>query len=205
MNLRYIEAADDLFDVEHNPALEQLYAGILQQIPGEDSEREGIIKTPKRAAAAMQFLTQGYEQDPAELIKSALFEADEFQDMVIVRDIEFYSLCEHHILPFYGRCHVAYIPSGKIVGLSKIPRLVEVYARRLQVQERLTHQVAQTLNDVLQPRGVAAVMEAQHMCMMVRGVEKQHSRTVTSAVFGEFHEDRGTRAELMDLLQMHSG
>ena len=205
MNLRYVEADDDLFDVEYNPALEQLYAGILQQIPGEDSEREGIIKTPKRAAAAMQFLTQGYEQDPAELIKSALFESDEFQDMVIVRDIEFYSLCEHHILPFYGRCHVAYIPSGKIVGLSKIPRLVEVYARRLQVQERLTHQVAQTLNDVLQPRGVAAVMEAQHMCMMVRGVEKQHSRTVTSAVFGEFHEDRGTRAELMDLLQMHSG
>ncbi len=344
MNPEYTEVGDFLEDKEDS-ALAHFFAGILSQIPNEDPQRNGLLKTPKRAASAMQFMTQGYEQDPVQLLTEAIFEEKEFRDMVIVKDIEFYSLClpsrqlvdavggqkhasdiqigtelytlhrgqrattrvvsrlsrkaeelveltphhsdgtpgatirltpehpvmtpegwreagelrsgghveyapsqensfvelaevrrrtavdrepftvysfqcepyptfcvdgilthncEHHLLPFYGHCHVAYIPTGRIIGLSKIPRLVEVYARRLQVQERLTRQIGQIMNEVLQPRGVAVVMEARHLCMMIRGVEKQHSKTVTSALFGEFHEDRATRAELMNLLRIRS-
>ena len=204
MSIKYVESVDEYAEESADPALEEVYAKLLGQVEAEDPEREGLLKTPKRAAAALRFLTRGYTQDPVELLTQAVFEEDEFRDMVIVKDIEFYSLCEHHLLPFYGHCHVAYIPTGRIVGLSKIPRLVDVYARRFQVQERLTHQIGQTINEILQPRGVAVVMEARHLCMMIRGVENQHSKTITSALFGEFHKDRATRAELMNLLQIRS-
>ena len=204
MNWKCIESAEEFPADKEDNELVALYAQLLSQIEGEDPQREGLLKTPRRAASALRFLTRGYGQDPVELLTQAVFEEKEFQDMVIVKDVEFYSRCEHHLLPFYGHCHVAYIPTGRIVGLSKIPRLVEVYARRFQVQERLTRQIGQVLNDVLKPRGVAVVMEARHLCMMIRGVEKQHSKTITSALFGEFHDDRATRAELMNLLQIQS-
>ena len=204
MSIRYVEPVDEYPEGDQDRELANCYAGILDQLQGEDPSREGLIKTPRRAASALRFMTRGYSQDPVELLNQAVFEEDEFRDMVIVKDIEFYSICEHHLLPFYGHCHIAYIPTGRIVGLSKLPRLVEVYARRLQVQERLTHQIGRTINEVLQPRGVAVVMEARHLCMMIRGVEKQHSKTITSSLFGEFHDDRATRAELMDLLQIQS-
>jgi GTP cyclohydrolase I len=180
--------------------LAQLYERIIQRI-GEEGQREGLIKTPRRAAEAMQFMTQGYRQNIKSILNGALFDSDA-DDIVIVRDIEFYSICEHHILPFFGKCHVGYIPNGKIIGLSKIPRIVDMFARRLQVQERLTHQIASALNEALEPLGVAVVMEAQHMCMMIRGVQKQNSKAITSSVLGIFRDDPSTKAEWMSLLQI---
>lgn len=173
------------------------YQNIIAQL-GEDTEREGLLKTPERAAKAMQFLTQGYEQDGAEILKSALF-TEEHQQMVLVKNIEMYSLCEHHMLPFFGKAHIAYIPNGKIVGLSKIPRVVDVFARRLQVQERLTFQIRDCIQETLKPLGVAVVIEAQHMCMQMRGVQKQNSTTTTSAFTGEFLKD-ATRKEFISLI-----
>jgi GTP cyclohydrolase I len=175
------------------------YNNILLGI-GEDPNREGLQKTPHRAAKAIQDLTRGYSQTASTLLNGAIFE-EEYDDMVVVKDIEFYSLCEHHLLPFYGRVHVGYIPNGKIVGLSKIPRLVEMYARRLQVQERLTKEIAEALADAINPKGVAVVIDGMHMCMMMRGVEKQSASMVTSHVMGDFREDRRTRQEFMALVK----
>lgn len=174
------------------------YAAIIEQL-GEDPNREGLIKTPERAAKAMQFLMQGYKQDPAEILRSALFTED-YNELVLVKDIEVYSMCEHHMLPFFGKAHVAYIPNGQIVGLSKIPRLVDVFARRLQVQERLTLQIRDCIEEVLQPQGVAVVIEAQHMCMQMRGVQKQNSMTTTSAFTGIFMKEDRTRQEFIHLI-----
>jgi GTP cyclohydrolase I len=165
---------------------------------GEDPGREGLLKTPTRVANAMAWLTRGYSECVEDVVGDALF-AEEHRNMVMVRDIELYSLCEHHMLPFYGRAHIAYIPKGKIVGLSKLPRIVEVFARRLQVQERLTEQVATAIDDVLSPLGVGVVIEAYHLCMMMRGVEKQNSKTITSAVRGSFRTDQRTREEFLTL------
>lgn len=167
---------------------------------GEDPEREGLVKTPERVAKAYQFLTHGYHLDGEAILRSALFTED-YSEMILVRDIEVYSLCEHHMLPFFGKAHVAYIPNGKIVGLSKIPRLVDVYARRLQVQERLTIEIRDCIQKVLAPQGVAVVVEAQHMCMMMRGAEKQNSSTTTSAMSGVFLDNIHTRAEFMRLIR----
>jgi len=180
--------------------LSELYARLLLEV-GEDPQREGLRKTPLRAAKAMEFLTQGYRQNLQDVINDAVFN-EPADDMIIVRDIEFYSLCEHHLLPFYGKCHVAYIPNGRIIGLSKIPRIVDMYARRFQVQERLTSQIAHALQKAIEPLGVAVVTEAAHMCMMIRGVEKQHSSTVTSTVLGSFRRDATTRKEFFDLLKL---
>ena len=173
------------------------YRQILELL-GEDPQREGLLKTPERAAKAMGFITQGYQQDPMQILSSALFEEDH-SEMVIVKDIELYSMCEHHLLPFFGRAHVAYIPNGKIVGLSKIARVVDVFARRFQVQERLTTQVRDCIQEALNPLGVAVVIEARHLCMMMRGVEKQSSVTTTSAFKGEF-EKQSTRNECINLI-----
>jgi GTP cyclohydrolase IA len=186
---------DDLSSVDAEyAALVQRQLGML----GEDPEREGLLRTPERVAKAMRFLTAGYEMTVEDVVGSALFE-EEHENMVMVRDIELYSLCEHHMLPFFGKAHVAYIPNGRIVGLSKLPRVVEMFARRLQVQERLTEQVAKAIDDVLAPRGVGVVIEAFHMCMMMRGVEKQNSRTITSALRGVFRDDGKTRDEFLRL------
>lgn len=171
------------------------------ELMGEDPNREGLQKTPERVAKAMQFLTQGYEQDGSAILKSALFDEPN-QQMVLVKSIEIYSMCEHHMLPFFGKAHVAYIPNGKIVGLSKIPRVVDVFARRLQVQERLTHQIRDCIQNTLNPAGVAIVIEAQHMCMQMRGVQKQNSFTTTSAFTGEFLKD-ATRKEFISLISAH--
>jgi GTP cyclohydrolase IA len=171
---------------------------------GEDAHREGLEKTPARVAAAMRYLTSGYAKNPGDILNDALF-VEEYDEMVIVKDIDVTSMCEHHLLPFIGKCHVAYMPRKKIVGLSKIPRLVDMYARRLQVQERLTTQIANTLNEVLQPRGVAVVIEAIHLCMLMRGVEKQNSKAVTSAMLGAFRERPETRAEFMELIKAGRG
>ncbi|HMX81094.1 MAG TPA: GTP cyclohydrolase I FolE [Ferruginibacter sp.] len=173
------------------------YHAILSQV-GEDTSREGLAKTPERAAKAMQFLTQGYDQDAVAILRSAMFRED-YSEMVLVKDIELYSLCEHHMLPFFGKAHVAYIPNGYIVGLSKIPRVVDVFARRLQVQERLTLEIRDVIQETLKPLGVAVVIEAQHMCMMMRGVEKQNSVTTTSAFWGEFEKNE-TRSEFVKLI-----
>jgi GTP cyclohydrolase I len=174
---------------------------ILSQI-GEDPARDGLQNTPKRVDRSLRFLTSGYRMNPDELLNGALFDVA-YDEMVIVRDIEVFSLCEHHLLPFFGKCHVGYIPNGRVIGLSKIPRLVDMYARRLQVQERLTTQVAETINEKIHPRGVAVVIEAQHLCMIMRGVEKQNSVAVTSAMFGAFKDNQNTRNEFLNLVRIH--
>ncbi|MBY0265329.1 MAG: GTP cyclohydrolase I FolE [Burkholderiales bacterium] len=190
-------ARSDQYNPKTIRSIAKKYTGILEDI-GEDPSREGLAKTPERVAKALQFLTHGYDLDPAEILKSAMFTED-YQQMVIVRDIEVYSLCEHHMLPFFGKAHVAYIPKGRIVGLSKIPRVVDAYARRLQVQERLTVQIRDCIQDTLQPAGVAVVIEAQHMCMIMRGIQKQHSVATSSAFTGEFNHDV-TRSEFLRLI-----
>lgn len=176
---------------------QDLYRELLSRFH-EDPSRDGLLDTPRRMEKAMAHLTKGYHEDPAKILRGALFDVD-YDEMVIVRDIEFFSLCEHHVLPFYGRAHVAYIPNGKVVGLSKLPRLVEVFARRLQVQERLTRQIADALQEAINPQGVGVVIEANHMCMMMRGVEKQASATVTSAMVGCFQQ-KETRNEFLSLV-----
>src|SRR5687768_5884207 len=167
---------------------------------GEDPSREGLLRTPVRAEKALKYLTSGYEADVARIVNGALFKVD-YDEMVIVKDIEFFSLCEHHLLPFYGKAHVAYLPKGRVIGLSKIPRIVDMFARRLQVQERMTQQIAESIGEVLNPAGVGVILEAQHFCMMMRGVEKQHSGTVTSAMLGAFRERKETRDEFLALVR----
>jgi GTP cyclohydrolase I len=179
--------------------VEGLIESLLKEI-GEDPSRTGLARTPRRVANALAFFTHGYRVDPREVLNNAVFE-ENYDEMVLVRDIDFYSLCEHHVLPFFGRAHIAYMPAGRIVGLSKLARLVEIYARRLQVQERLTNEVAGALWDVLRPKGVAVVLEAQHLCMQMRGVEKQNSVTITSAMRGEFEANPKTRTEFMELIR----
>ena len=180
-------------------ALEKVYLEVLEQI-GEDAERDGLKRTPERMAKAIQFLTRGYREDPAQLLRGALFEVD-YDEMVIVKDIEMFSLCEHHMLPFFGKVHVAYLPKGKVIGLSKIPRLVDIFARRLQVQERLTKQIAEAIHGAIDPLGVGVVIEARHLCMMMRGVEKQHSSAVTSSMLGAFRNEQETREEFLSLIR----
>jgi GTP cyclohydrolase I len=179
----------------------QEFEGVIRrqlELLGEDPDREGLMRTPARVAKALAWLTRGYEMTASDVVGTALFEEDH-ENMVMVRDIELYSMCEHHMLPFFGRVHVAYIPDGRIVGLSKLPRIVEVFARRLQVQERLGEQIADAIEEVLQPKGVGVVIEAVHLCMMMRGVEKQNSRTITSSLRGVFREDARTRSEFLRL------
>ncbi len=185
------------YNIEITDEVKDQFSSILNEI-GEDVSREGLVKTPERAAKAMLFLTQGYKQDPVEILKGAMFK-EGYDDMVIIKDIELYSLCEHHILPFFGKAHIAYIPNGYIVGLSKIPRIVDVFSRRLQVQERLTHDILECINNTLKPKGVAVVIEASHMCMMMRGVQKQNSVTTTSGFRGQF-EKIETRNEFLKLI-----
>jgi GTP cyclohydrolase IA len=178
--------------------VQEMFREILARL-GEDPSRDGLLATPDRVAKSLAFLTKGYEQDPKTILRGALFDVD-YDEMVIVKDIEMFSLCEHHMLPFFGKVHVAYIPKGKVIGLSKIPRLVEVFARRLQVQERLTRQIADAIQDAIAPLGVGVVIEARHLCMMMRGIEKQHSSTVTSAMVGCFRE-KETRTEFLSLVR----
>ena len=188
------------FNIETLPLTEELKENFTNVISllGENTEREGLVKTPERAAKAMKFLTSGYSMNPKEILEGAMFKED-YNEMVIIKDIELYSLCEHHMLPFFGKAHIAYIPNGHIVGLSKIPRVVDVFARRLQVQERLTEQILDCINDTLKPQGVAVVIEASHMCMMMRGVQKQNSTTTTSGFRGAFKESN-TRNEFLKLI-----
>lgn len=187
------------YDDQITESLKGHYEEVIRQI-GEDPKREGLLRTPERVAKSMQFLTQGYDQDPDELVQQAIFH-EEYSEMVIVKDIELYSLCEHHMLPFFGKAHVAYIPNGKIVGLSKIPRVVDAYARRLQVQERLTIEIRDCIQRTLNPKGVAVVIEAEHMCMQMRGVQKQNSSTTSSAFTGLFMTNDSTRKEFINLVQ----
>lgn len=188
----------DKFDPEAVKRLSAHYTEVLKEI-GEDPTREGLLKTPERVAKSMQFLTHGYEVDPAGILKSAMF-SEEYSQMVLVKDIEVYSLCEHHMLPFFGKAHVAYIPDGHIVGLSKIPRVVDAFARRLQVQERLTNEIRDCIQETLEPLGVAVVIEASHLCMQMRGIQKQNSVTTTSAFTGIFLKDHRTREEFIKLI-----
>jgi GTP cyclohydrolase I len=187
----------DRYDEKTTKILSDNYQSILKDL-GENTDREGLLKTPERAAKAMQFLTSGYDIDPRDIIKSALFKED-YSQMVLVKDIELYSLCEHHMLPFFGKAHIAYIPDGQIVGLSKLPRVVDAFARRLQVQERLTNEIRDCIQETLHPKGVAVVIECAHLCMQMRGVQKQNSVTTTSAFTGEFMEDK-TRSEFIRLI-----
>ncbi len=181
-----------------NFSTQELYRELLGRFH-EDPDRDGLLSTPSRVEKSMNFLTEGYTMNPTQILRGALFDVD-YDEMVIVKDVEMYSLCEHHMLPFFGRVHVAYIPNGKVIGLSKIPRLIEVFARRLQVQERVTRQIADAIQEAIEPRGVGVVIEARHMCMMMRGVEKQQSTTVTSAMVGCFREQQ-TRAEFLSLVR----
>ena len=186
------------FDADNGRDFEEVYRDVLREV-GEDTEREGLLRTPHRAAEAMKFMTRGYHEDLKTIVNDAIFH-EESDDMVIVRDIEFFSLCEHHLLPFFGYANIAYIPNGKIIGLSKLARITDMFARRLQVQERLTTQIAEAVQEILEPQGVAVVLEAKHLCMMARGVEKKSSDMVTSHVLGTFRTDRATRAEFMNLV-----
>jgi GTP cyclohydrolase I len=198
-----MEAEDDVYRGEMPPLpvsreLAEMVRNILTEL-GEEPEREGLQATPERVARSLAFLTMGYRIDPQTVVGGALFEA-QYDEMVVLPDVEVYSLCEHHMLPFFGRCHIGYLPGAKIVGLSKLARLADVYARRLQVQERLTTDIATAINDILEPRGVGVVIEAQHLCMMMRGVEKQNSRAVTSCMLGRFRTDEKTRLEFLSLI-----
>jgi GTP cyclohydrolase I len=185
-------------DLLSKVSTEEMYRELLNRF-GEDISRDGLLRTPERMQKSMEFLTKGYREDPREILRGALFEVD-YDEMVIVKDVEVFSLCEHHLLPFFGRVHVAYLPKGKVVGLSKIARLVDVFARRLQVQERLTRQIADAIQEAIEPQGVGVVIEARHLCMMMRGVEKQHSSTVTSAMLGAFRTEHQTRHEFLSLV-----
>lgn len=187
------------FHINHD-LLEAQVKLLLEEI-GEDPTREGLLRTPQRVAEAYEFLTQGYHKDVRAILNGAIFE-EKYDEMVVVKDIDFFSLCEHHLLPFFGKVHIAYVPNGKIVGLSKIPRIVEIFARRLQVQERMTQEIADTIDEYLQPKGVGVVSEARHMCMMMRGVEKQNSAATTSAMHGLFKEDPRTRSEFLNLISI---
>ena len=189
------------FNIETLPITDQIksYFEEIIQLLGENKNREGLLKTPERASKALKFLTEGYEKDPEQVLQSAMFQED-YNEMVIVKDIELYSLCEHHLLPFFGKAHLAYIPDGHIVGLSKLPRIVDIFSRRLQVQERLTEQILDCINSTLNPKGVAVVIEASHMCMMMRGVQKQNSTTTTSGFRGAF-KDTDTRNEFLNLVK----
>ena len=178
---------------------ENLYRELLSRI-GEDPNRDGLVETPKRMVKSMEFLTRGYTMDADAVLHNALFDVD-YDEMVIVKDIEFFSMCEHHLLPFFGKAHIAYVPNGKVIGLSKIPRLVDMFSRRLQVQERLTRQIADAIEEAIHPQGVAIILEAQHLCMMMRGVEKQHSSTTTSAMLGVFKSQLQTRNEFLSLVR----
>jgi len=194
----------DSADLDDGEGADDEFAQLVRrqlELIGEDPDRQGLKRTPERVANALAWLTRGYEMDVQQVVNGALFDAEGGCNMIMVRDIELYSLCEHHMLPFYGRAHIAYIPNGKIVGLSKVARLVEVFARRLQVQERLTEQIASALDDVLKPMGVGVVIEAYHLCMMMRGVEKQNSVMVTSSVVGQFRESTATREEFLALIR----
>lgn len=186
-----------------NASLAELTREMLLRL-GEDPQREGLVRTPERMAQALEFLTKGYQEDPQEILQGALF-TEEYDEMVIVKDVEMFSLCEHHLLPFFGKVHVAYIPNGKVIGLSKIPRLIDVFARRLQVQERLTMQIAECIQQAIRPEGVGVVIEARHLCMMMRGVEKQHSSAVTSSMLGAFRNDENTRQEFLSLIRARTG
>lgn len=183
-------------------SFEDLVKEVLVRL-GEDPAREGLLRTPARVHKAFEFLTRGYNEDPESLLKNALFTVS-YDEMVIVKDVEVFSLCEHHVLPFFGKVHVAYIPNGKVIGLSKIPRLIEIFSRRLQIQERLTTQIAETIQKVIQPQGVGVVIEARHLCMMMRGVEKQHSAAVTSSMLGCFRDEEETRQEFLSLIRQRS-
>jgi GTP cyclohydrolase IA len=184
-------------------SLQELAREMLMRL-GEDPDRDGLKRTPERMERALQYLTRGSQEDPAKILRGAMFDVS-YDEMVIVKDIEMFSLCEHHLLPFFGKVHVAYIPNGKVIGLSKIPRLVDVFARRLQVQERLTTQIAETIQDAIAPQGVGVVIEARHLCMMMRGVEKQHSSTVTSSMLGVFRAEQETREEFLALIRSRNG
>tara|TARA_B100000902_G_scaffold302663_1_gene290663 strand:+ start:12599 stop:13162 length:564 start_codon:yes stop_codon:yes gene_type:complete len=186
-------------ETDYNKEIANNISSILKEI-GEDTNREGLLKTPERVSKSINFLTNGYKNNPSDILRSAMFE-EEYRQMVLVKDIEIYSLCEHHMLPFFGKAHIAYIPNGYIVGLSKIPRIVDVFSRRLQVQERLTDQIKDCIQDTLEPKGVAVVIEAQHLCMQMRGVQKQHSSTTSSAFSGVFMSDEKTRSEFMNLIK----
>jgi GTP cyclohydrolase I len=195
------DAAAFLHPAEANDDLAGTVEALLRHL-GEDPAREGLRLTPQRVAHSLRFLVEGYDQDVAHVVNGAIF-AESYDEMVVVKDIEIYSLCEHHLLPFFGKCHVAYLPNGRIVGLSKLPRIVDVFARRLQVQERLTTQIAGALDEVLTPLGVAVVIEAAHLCMMMRGVQKQNSHTVTSCMLGAFRHDDKCRTEFLELIKRH--
>jgi GTP cyclohydrolase I len=189
--------------VETNSVTSASFEDLVQEILvrlGEDPKREGLVRTPNRVHRAYEFLTKGYKEDPEAMLRNALFTVT-YDEMVIVKDIEMFSLCEHHMLPFFGKVHVAYIPNGKVIGLSKIPRLIEIFSRRLQIQERLTTQIAETIQKAIEPQGVGVVIEARHLCMMMRGVEKQHSAAVTSSMLGCFREEQETRTEFLSLIR----
>jgi len=194
-----------VFEIPSNPSQPGIASNIKEIIEalGEDTEREGLARTPERAEKALRYLTSGYTARIGDIVNGALFDV-KYDEVVIVRDIEFFSMCEHHMLPFFGKMHVAYLPGEKVIGLSKIPRIVDVFARRLQIQERLTQQIAETLQELLSPRGVAVICEARHFCMMMRGVEKQHSGAITSAMLGAFRDNKETRTELLSLVGQRS-